>query len=208
VRPIDHIFQFHKALRRELREIEASAVAFQVATEEATSAGGFDAAIQELEAKFQFLRGIYRAHSKAEDEIVFPALEAKETLHNVSHAYTLDHKEEEQYFDELAAVRTAARSTAADHSRPLIVSLGRLLGWPLCRGQPLAQSVRSIPVTVTCGCRCPRPPSPFPFHVVLTIASQPPPLSLERRCWPRSKEPGSCRRCASTPPPSPACAPP
>ena len=35
---------------------------------------------------------------------MFPALEAKETLHNVSHAYTLDHKEEEQYFDELAAV--------------------------------------------------------------------------------------------------------
>ncbi|EFN52596.1 hypothetical protein CHLNCDRAFT_138627 [Chlorella variabilis] len=102
-RPIDHIFQFHKALRRELREIEASAVAFQAATEEAT-AWEFDAAIQELEAKFQFLRGIYRAHSKAEDEIVFPALEAKETLHNVSHAYTLDHKEEEQYFDELAAV--------------------------------------------------------------------------------------------------------
>lgn len=44
----------------------------------------------------------------AEDEIVFPALEAKETLHNVSHAYTLDHKEEEQYFDELAAVRVPA----------------------------------------------------------------------------------------------------
>lgn len=40
----------------------------------------------------------------AEDEIVFPALEAKEKLHNVSHAYTLDHKEEEQYFEELAAV--------------------------------------------------------------------------------------------------------
>ena len=37
---------------------------------------------------------------------MFPALEAKEKLHNVSHAYTLDHKEEEQYFDELAAVRT------------------------------------------------------------------------------------------------------
>lgn len=40
----------------------------------------------------------------AEDEIVFPALEAKEKLSNVSHAYTLDHKEEEQYFEELAAV--------------------------------------------------------------------------------------------------------
>lgn len=35
---------------------------------------------------------------------MFPALEAKEKLHNVSHAYTLDHKEEEQYFEELAAV--------------------------------------------------------------------------------------------------------
>jgi zinc finger-like protein len=46
----------------------------------------------------------------AEDEIVFPALEAKEKLHNVSHAYTLDHKEEEQYFDELAAVRTCCTS--------------------------------------------------------------------------------------------------
>lgn len=45
--------------------------------------------------------------SAAEDEIVFPALEAKETLHNVSHAYTLDHKEEEQYFEELAAVSDA-----------------------------------------------------------------------------------------------------
>lgn len=35
---------------------------------------------------------------------MFPALEAKEKLSNVSHAYTLDHKEEEQYFEELAAV--------------------------------------------------------------------------------------------------------
>lgn len=43
---------------------------------------------------------------------MFPALEAKETLHNVSHAYTLDHKEEEQYFEELAAVRPAARCSA------------------------------------------------------------------------------------------------
>ncbi|KAL4436350.1 hypothetical protein ABPG77_009912 [Micractinium sp. CCAP 211/92] len=109
VNPVDHIFQFHKALRRELREIEATAVAFQVATEEATS-WEFDAAIQELGAKFQFLRGIYRAHSKAEDEIVFPALEAKETLHNVSHAYTLDHQEEEQYFEELAAVLDQIRA--------------------------------------------------------------------------------------------------
>ncbi|MFM7622880.1 MAG: hypothetical protein ACKO57_07925, partial [Alphaproteobacteria bacterium] len=35
------------------------------------------AAVQQLQGRFQFLQGIYRAHSKAEDEIVFPALEAK-----------------------------------------------------------------------------------------------------------------------------------
>ena len=39
-----------------------------------------------------------------EDEIIFPALEAKEALSNVSHAYTLDHQQEEELFDGLHAV--------------------------------------------------------------------------------------------------------
>lgn len=64
----------------------------------------FSQAIQELAARFSFLRGIYRAHSKAEDEIVFPALESKEALHNVSHAYSLDHQKEEALFADLGAV--------------------------------------------------------------------------------------------------------
>ena len=64
--------------------------------------------IQQLEGRFQFLWGIYRAHSLAEDEIVFPALEAKEQLHNVSHAYTLDHQQEEQLFNDLHQVGSVA----------------------------------------------------------------------------------------------------
>lgn len=36
---------------------------------------------------------MYRAHSDAEDNIVFPALEAKEVTHNVSHSYVLDHQQ-------------------------------------------------------------------------------------------------------------------
>jgi hypothetical protein len=48
-----------------------------------------------------------RAHSRAEDEIVFPALESKEALSNVSHAYTLDHHQEEQLFIDLAKVGPA-----------------------------------------------------------------------------------------------------
>lgn len=36
---------------------------------------------------------VCRAHSRSEDEIVFPALESKQALQNVSHAYTLDHQQ-------------------------------------------------------------------------------------------------------------------
>ena len=41
---------------------------------------------------------------QAEDEIVFPALESKEALHNVSHAYSLDHQQEEQLFKDVHEV--------------------------------------------------------------------------------------------------------
>ena len=106
-------------------------------------------AVQQLTGRFQFLWGIYRAHSRrwvrgrgggetqfirqnvvwarllplscaapppiyspsspissgcSEDEIVFPALESKHTLRNVSHAYTLDHQQEEQLFIDLDQV--------------------------------------------------------------------------------------------------------
>lgn len=56
----------------------------------------------------RFLWGIYQAHSDAEDELVFPALETKEALHNVSHAYTLDHQQESQLFHDLEEVRACA----------------------------------------------------------------------------------------------------
>jgi len=36
---------------------------------------------------------------------VFPALESKQALRNVSHAYTLDHQEEEKQFIDLEQVR-------------------------------------------------------------------------------------------------------
>jgi hypothetical protein len=48
--------------------------------------------------------GVCRAHSRSEDEIVFPALESKHALRNVSHAYALDHQQEEQLFLDLDQV--------------------------------------------------------------------------------------------------------
>lgn len=107
VNPIDHIFQFHKALRSELKDLEKASLELQqaaVAAQSWSSESALKSMISDLQARFQFLRGIYKAHSRAEDDIVFPALESKETLSNVSHAYSLDHKQEEHLLEEVSSV--------------------------------------------------------------------------------------------------------
>lgn len=94
-KPIDTIFQFHKAIRKDLEYLD---------NESAKLAGCDVEFIRQFNGRFRLLWGLYRAHSNAEDEIVFPALEARETLHNVSHSYTIDHKHEEQLFKEISNV--------------------------------------------------------------------------------------------------------
>ena len=58
------------------------------------------------------MRGIYHAHSRSEDEVVFPALEAKRVLRNVSHAYALDHAQEETQFEQCSACLERVLATA------------------------------------------------------------------------------------------------
>ncbi|MCO5564445.1 hypothetical protein L7F22_018106 [Adiantum nelumboides] len=94
-KPIDTIFQFHKAIRKDLKYLD---------DESARLMSCDDGFLRQFTGRFQLLWGLYRAHSNAEDEIVFPALEAKEALHNVSHSYTIDHKHEEQLFQEIASM--------------------------------------------------------------------------------------------------------
>lgn len=91
--PIDHIFQFHRAIRRDLEYLDSASGQLLHCTDQFFS---------DFDGRFRFLWGIYRAHSAAEDDIVFPALEAKEALHNVSHSYSIDHQQEEQLFKEIA----------------------------------------------------------------------------------------------------------
>ena len=50
----------------------------------------------------------WNAVLQAEDDIVFPALESKEALHNVSHAYSLDHQQEERLFKDIHEVGITA----------------------------------------------------------------------------------------------------
>lgn len=52
---------------------------------------------------------------QAEDEIVFPALEAKEALHNVSHAYALDHQQEEKLFKDIHKVGRSSFQSTSQH---------------------------------------------------------------------------------------------
>ena len=70
---------------------------------------------------------------QAEDEIVFPALEAKEALINVSHAYTLDHQHENELFEEVEQVSSMLQiilksicgvSSSEMIKRPTLLSLG------------------------------------------------------------------------------------
>lgn len=92
-RPIDTIFKFHKAILKDLEYLDV---------ESGKLTDCDDTFLCQFTGRFRLLWGLYRAHSNAEDEIVFPALESKERLHNVSHSYTLDHKQEEKLFEDIS----------------------------------------------------------------------------------------------------------
>ena len=94
-RPIDNIFKFHKAIRKDLEYLDIESGKLSDCDE---------TFLRQFIGRFRLLWGLYRAHSNAEDDIVFPALESKEALHNVSHSYTLDHKQEEKFFEDISSV--------------------------------------------------------------------------------------------------------
>jgi zinc finger-like protein len=94
-RPIDAIFKFHKAIRKDLEFLDV---------ESRKLIDGDQSCLRQFIGRFRLLWGLYRAHSNAEDEIVFPALESKDALHNVSHSYTLDHKQEEELFEDISII--------------------------------------------------------------------------------------------------------
>lgn len=94
-RPIDNIFKFHKAICKDLEYLDV---------ESGKLIGCDEKFLRQFSGRFRLLWGLYRAHSNAEDEIVFPALESRESLHNVSHSYTLDHKQEEKLFEDISTL--------------------------------------------------------------------------------------------------------
>ncbi|XP_074383346.1 zinc finger protein BRUTUS-like isoform X3 [Apium graveolens] len=116
-RPIDNIFKFHKAIRKDLEFLDVESGKLNDCNE---------TMLREFNGRFRLLWGLYRAHSNAEDDVIFPALESRETLHNVSHSYTLDHKHEEKLFEDISSAlselsgfhreKMTANSSYSDHS--------------------------------------------------------------------------------------------
>ncbi|RWW57595.1 hypothetical protein BHE74_00035612, partial [Ensete ventricosum] len=75
LRPIDNIFKFHKAISKDVKYLD----------DESGNLIPYDEIVlRQFSGRFRLLWGLYRAHSNAEDDIVFPALESRETLHNGS----------------------------------------------------------------------------------------------------------------------------
>ena len=70
-RPVATIFKFHKAISKDLEFLDVESGKLIDCNE---------TFIHQFIGRFHLLWGFYKAHSNAEDDILFPALESKETL--------------------------------------------------------------------------------------------------------------------------------
>ncbi|PRQ56197.1 putative aminoacyltransferase, E1 ubiquitin-activating enzyme [Rosa chinensis] len=93
--PIDVVFKVHKAIHRDLEYLD---------TESERLSNCDEIFLQQFIESFCLLWGLYRAHSNAEDFVLYPAMESRDALQNVSHSYTLDHKQEEDAFENISGV--------------------------------------------------------------------------------------------------------
>ncbi|RZR77421.1 hypothetical protein BHM03_00002488 [Ensete ventricosum] len=109
-RPIDTVFKFHKAIRKDLEYLDSESAKL-------IGCDDYEAFLHKFSGGFYLLWGLYKAHSNAEDRIVFPTLESRETLQNVSHSYILDHKQEEKLFSDISAVLTELSQLGATDNK-------------------------------------------------------------------------------------------
>lgn len=93
-RPVDHIFFFHKALKKDLENLVNVSATLGENIEDLT----------DFCRRFKFVRFIYQIHSDSEDEIAFPALEGKGKATNISQSYTIDHKLEVDLFSKISLI--------------------------------------------------------------------------------------------------------
>ncbi|XP_047324920.1 zinc finger protein BRUTUS-like At1g18910 [Impatiens glandulifera] len=93
-RPVDHIIFFHKALKKDLEFLISVSSKLALNSE----------LLVDFQSRFQLIRSLYQVHCDSEDEIAFPALEAKGEAPNISGSYTMDHKLEFEHFNKISLV--------------------------------------------------------------------------------------------------------
>lgn len=115
--PMDHIIYFHKALKKDLEYLVL------VSAKLSENVG----LLLDFHRCFHLLQFFYQIHSDSEDNIAFPALEAKGSFQNISHSYSIDHKLEVEQFirvsnilDEISKLRTYSNADvdALGHQEP------------------------------------------------------------------------------------------
>lgn len=119
VKPIDLLFFFHKAMKADLDYLVSGSA--RLATDFSF--------LKEFQQRFHLIKFLYQIHSDAEDEIAFPALEAKGKLQNISRSFSIDHELEIKHFDkvsfilnemsELNMLVSTINSSAANHHRKM-----------------------------------------------------------------------------------------
>lgn len=93
-RPMDHILFFHKALKKDLEHLVL------VSATLVENLGVFP----DFHRHFHLIRFLYQIHSDSEDDIAFPALEAKGKFRNISNSYAIDHKLEVEHFNKISLI--------------------------------------------------------------------------------------------------------
>ncbi|KAG2407693.1 Zinc finger protein [Vigna angularis] len=93
-KPIDLIFFFHKAIKKDLEFLVLGSAQLEKNGK----------LLMDFQKRFHLIYFLHQIHSDAEDEIVFPALEARGKLKNISHAYTFDHKHEIEHFNKISHI--------------------------------------------------------------------------------------------------------
>lgn len=102
-KPVDFIFFFHKALRKDLEDLVT--LSYELVKNEIN--------VESFHKRFQLVRLLYHIHSDSEDEIAFPALEAKGKTKNIIQSYEIDHHLETELFDKISFL---LQETSESHS--------------------------------------------------------------------------------------------
>lgn len=93
-KPVDLIFFFHKAIKKDLDYLVLGSAELEKNVE----------LLVDFSKRFHLICFLHQMHSETEDEIAFPALEAMSKAKNISLSYTVDHKLEVEQFNKISRI--------------------------------------------------------------------------------------------------------